>query len=253
MSRAARCITKRRTKDLLITCSMVLFVARAGLGDSLTDGTTPLGVGQGGPLGSYALSGLETINLYSGRLGFALPLCQVRGRGEAQYWMTVPIAQTWRVDYTPLYNLSSATPNWWNGIRPGYAPAVLIGRTVTDGGCSPNEAVQSLTRLTLINADGTEIELRDQLTGGGKRETVCAPSPPYVGPSRGRVFVTADGSAATFVSTTEIRDDVGSSSGYMYPSGYLWTRDGIRYEISVGRVMTLRDRNGNQLTFGHDE
>ncbi|MGH9907437.1 MAG: hypothetical protein ACRD8U_17850, partial [Pyrinomonadaceae bacterium] len=99
--------------------------------------------------------------------------------------------------------------------------------------------------------DGTEYELRDQLTGG-QRATVpfCTPlgTP---GASRGTVFVSADGSAATFISDTTINDNISIGAfSVIYPSGYLMLRDGTRFRIDDGAVTSMRDRNGNRITFG---
>jgi len=54
-------------------------------------GKTPAGFAPGAPAGSYALSGFETVNLYSGNLNFSLPLLKVGGRGEAQMSMSLTL------------------------------------------------------------------------------------------------------------------------------------------------------------------
>jgi YD repeat-containing protein len=121
-------------------------------------------------------------------------------------------------------------------------------------GCPDNTTVYAvtLTRLTFTGPDGTEYELRDQLTGGQPQGNgACNYLNP---PSRGKVFVTSDGAAATFISDTPIQDYViaPNPSPETYPSGYLMLRDGTRFRIQVGRVEWMRDRNGNKLTFGYD-
>jgi hypothetical protein len=79
--------------------------------------------------------------------------------------------------------------------------------------------------------------------------------------SRGKVFVSHDGSGATFVSDTNVLDpylagDVGRTSSDAWAdteiSGYLFLRDGTRYRIDGGYVTQIRDRNGNKLTFTSD-
>jgi YD repeat-containing protein len=230
---------------------------------SPTDGATPLGLAPGAPAGSYALSGFDNINPYNGGLNFRLPLKQIGGRGSAQYTMMVPIEQHWIVKDWALdtypYHLLDPDPNWWEGIVPGYSPGVLEGRQEGDAymPCNtPNtygKWAYTLTRLTFTGADGTEYELRDQYFGGKPLENGCGSSNPW----RGNVFVTADGSAATFVSDTAIYDNVlagdGSINGlHIYPSGYLMLRDGSRYRIDGGRVTWLRDRNGNRVNFAYD-
>lgn len=112
---------------------------------------------------------------------------------------------------------------------------------------------QTLTRLTFIAADGTEYEFRDQLTGG-QPATVTNPCA-TTGATRGTVFVTADGSAATFTSDSAINDRLPSmgGGGVQFLSGYLMLRDGTRYRIDSGNVSWIRDRNGNRLLFGYTD
>jgi hypothetical protein len=43
-------------------------------GQNATDGTTPPAIAPGTPPGSYALSNLETIDYYNGKLNFVIPL-----------------------------------------------------------------------------------------------------------------------------------------------------------------------------------
>jgi hypothetical protein len=106
---------------------------------------------------------------------------------------------------------------------------------------------KTITRLTFTVPGGTEFELRDQLLSGQPATVAyCAPGPP----SRGTVFVTADGTSATFVSDTTIYDEpMPGWEPVIYPSGYLMLKDGTRYRIDDGVVSWIRDRNGNKLTF----
>src|SRR5215213_6048364 len=48
----------------------------------VTRGMTPPGLAPGKATGSYAVSGIENVNLYSGNLNFNLPLLNVGGRGS---------------------------------------------------------------------------------------------------------------------------------------------------------------------------
>ncbi len=234
---------------------------------SSTDGATPPALAPGAPAGSYALSDFDSINPYNGNLNFHLPLIHIGGRGEAGYTVTLPIEQKWRVEHTvydpnqycetcEVYDIVHTywpNSNWWTGLSPGYSPGVLQGRpSVSDKygtHCTSNGHLfdETLTRFTFTAADGTEYELRDVLNGGKPlRVNPCNNE----GPSRGTVFVTADGTSATFISDTEIRDYMIALEDYTIPgSGYLILRDGTRYRIRNGRVKWMRDRNGNQLTF----
>jgi len=244
---------------LVIACLLLIsgFALSIFAQTSSTDGTTPSVLTAGAPAGSSPLSGFDNINLFNGNLNFHLPLVPVIGRGAAQYTMMLPIEEHWRVldrstDYQEIWLPTDYT---WYGEKPGYGPGVLLGRsaaTAVGGGtpCYPyysGSSYYSLTRLTFIAPDGTEYEFRDQATGGQQKITPCGGT----GFNRGTVFVTADGSAATFISDTAVYDIAGT--GTLYPSGYLMLRNGLRYRIDSGQVSWMRDRNGNELTFGYGQ
>jgi hypothetical protein len=112
-----------------------------------------------------------------------------------------------------------------------------------------------LTRLTFTAADGTEFELRDQLTDGKPAYLLDVLPCSNTGNSRGQVFVTADGTSATFISDTPIFDykfsarSPTSNNHRFSPSGYLLFKDGTRYRISGGLVTEIQDRNGNRVSF----
>jgi YD repeat-containing protein len=253
--------------------SLIAFNALTVRADS-TDGSTPLALQPGAPAGSYALSELDNINPYNGSLNFRLPLLSIGGRGTAGYSMTLPVEQKWVIHVQPIYllvyndggngplpdpqvsYLYFPTANWWSGIRPGYGPGVLQGRVAQLDAqvCSDStmRAGMTLTRLTFTAPDGTEFELRDAKTGGvAKTVGICD----QAGFNREKIFVTADGSAATFISDTNILDYItipNSGNDLFYPSGYLLLRDGTRYRFDNGTVTWLRDRNGNKITFTYD-
>jgi hypothetical protein len=163
--------------------------------------------------------------------------------------MMPTIEQHWRIrkpkpapncELTGTCDLRIPWPAWWASI-PDYGPGVLQGRKPGVQCGDP-----SLTRLTFTAPGNTEFELRDQTTNGQPLGFTCgAPQ----GASRGTVFVTSDGSAATFVSDATIFDTTSENSTTFFPSGYLMLRDGARYRIDAGKVTWIRDRNGNKLTF----
>jgi RHS repeat-associated protein len=214
----------------------------------------------GSPAGSYQLGGFDNINFYNGHLNFSLPLLKVGGRGGAQIPVLLPIEQPWHAEkdwgdtYVPV-------PNWWNAsvatdvptFSPGSLDARLTGEGLDSWQCPGSVDPQlyygqSLTRLTFTAPDGTEYELRDQLTGGKPAtELECHTT----GALRGTVFVTADGSSATFVSDDDIRDELRPGEGGQATlSGYLYLKDGTRFRIAAGGwIRSMRDRNGNTLTF----
>lgn len=229
---------------------------------SVTDGYTPLGLAPGAPVGSYALSGFESVNPYNGGLNFSVPIKQVSGRGGATYTIQVPIETKWRAEVDDFcdpqsgqcWHFESPIYDAWTFFN-AYRPGELMGRRAGFGiqpqsiGCHYYEDTyfRTITRLTFTAPGGTQFELRDQLLGGQPATVVyCAPGPP----SRGTVFVTADGTSATFVSDTTIYDEpIPGFEPIIFPSGFLLLKDGTRYRIDNGVVSWIRDRNGNKLIF----
>src|SRR6185369_7304477 len=229
-----------------------------------TDTTTPLALSPGSPAGSYALSDFENVNPYNGNLSFHLPLISIGGRGVATSSILGIDSKGWKVKHVATIDgngfpvdvyTPSANP-WTTGA--GYGAGKMVGRRsglYPDQTCVGTRYIyqQTLTRLTFIAADGTEYEFRDQLTAGQPAPVTnpCATT----GASRGTVFVTADGNAATFISDATIYDRPQSmgGGGVVNLSGYLLLRDGMRYRIDNGDVSWIRDRNGNKLVFGYTD
>ena len=247
-------------RSLILTLSLLLFACASIVAQQqATDGATPLGLSPGAPAGSYPLSDFEDVNLFNGTLNFSLPLLKIAGRGEGGYSLMLRIDHKWLVqkeayDGQPPINIYTPQPGWWTDL--GWAPIYSMGRVETrqggsrdfvlgSGGCGYIHR-QTLTRLTFIAPDGTEYELRDQATNG---QPVLATCTAY---NRGKIFVTADGSAATFVSDTDISDYQYDNPANVPPSGYMMLRNGTRYGIEGGKVMWMRDRNGNKLSFDYD-
>jgi RHS repeat-associated protein len=233
---------------------VVLTTGAAAQSRTSTDGTTPLGIAPGSPAGSFALSDFDTINPYNGNLNFALPLVKIGGRGSAGYTMTLAISQRWTVRHQFMdqsYFVHYPGSAWWRP-SPGYSPGLVIGRTVGEGSCVSGGPVMSgsLTRLTFVTPDGTEIELIDKVLHGAPTSIYCYGGN-GMGQSRGNVWVTTDGSATTFISDTPIHDQITTQYTF-YPSGYLLFRDGSRYRIHNGRVAWIRDSNGNKATLTYD-
>jgi RHS repeat-associated protein len=237
--------------------SFSLILAATVNAQSITDGSTPLALSPGAPTGSYPLSDLDSVGLYNGNLGFRLPLVKIAGRGGAGYTMSARIEQKWLVDKEPQPghpNLYTPTPNWWNlGV---FSPIYSAGRMDTRQAgsisfhlaCSNYIHDETLTRLTFTAPDGTEYELRDQATNGRPDHPSCT-----TGLNRGRVFVTSDGSSATFTSDSDISDWVYTDeSPNIPPSGYLAMRDGTQFRVDGGTVTWMRDRNGNKVSFAYD-
>ncbi|HEY9432819.1 MAG TPA: Ig-like domain-containing protein [Blastocatellia bacterium] len=88
--------------------------------------------------------------------------------------------------------------------------------------------------------------MRDKLTNGEPNSTSCTPF------NRGKVFVTADGSSATFIADTDVFDSLDGETPSNTRSGYLLLRDGTRFRIDdQGRCAWMRDRNGNMVSFSY--
>lgn len=258
--------------NLLINCSLagllLLLLSGMAVAQSTTavDGYTPLGLSPGAPAGSYGLSGFENVNLFNGNLNFALPLLNVGGRGGAGHQIMRPIERKWIVEryHDDSGDFYSYFPyeNWEQWSDPGYGAGKLIARYAAfgdrlcfrPGNIEEHIYTRTLARLTFTVPGGTQYELRDQQTDGLAYNISGCPTSGY---SRGRVFVTADGTSATFTSDTDILDVlVVGEAGWMADnisiSGYLMLRDGTRYRIDGGLVTWLRDRNGNRLSFTYD-
>ncbi|HXQ34264.1 MAG TPA: hypothetical protein VN843_09645, partial [Anaerolineales bacterium] len=201
-------------------------------------------------------SGFDNINLYNGNLDVRLKVLSLAGRGDAG--MTVEVGlnpEPWVVKGTGV------THDWWSTLKPGYGPGVMQGRRIGiryDGPgqtCSQDNLFHyrwTRTSLTFTTSDGTEFELWDKQSGRpwiDAGTNYCS-----TGPSRGFEFVTHDGTSATFISDSEIIDRsrfAPNTEQIIFPSGHLLLRDGRRYRIINGLVDSMRDRNGNRLTFSY--
>jgi hypothetical protein len=115
-------------------------------------------------------------------------------------------------------------------------------------------ATSSLTRLVFIAADGSEtelVELVDQGTGGVALGAGPCDARNLTG--RGTTIVARDGSTTTFISSSAIYDTMQYANLQTAPSGTPIFRDGVRYGITSGLVMWIRDRNGNLICFQYDQ
>ncbi|MFN0140053.1 MAG: BPSL0067 family protein [Pyrinomonadaceae bacterium] len=220
-----------------------------------TDATTPPGVAAGRPAGSYAIDNLASVNLYNGNLSFTLPILSIGGRGSAGHAITLPIKRRWTVNHQfnpgPDNYLEYSNPGDWHSMETRYMPGAFIGRQTGQGPCVSGGPLVSdtQTRLSFVSPDGTETDFISQTAGGGPLTGYCGNGQ---GSSRGTVFVSSDGSAATFISDSAIIDQF-VTGGYTFsPSGILLFRDGTRYRIDQSRVSWIKDRNGNTITFTYD-
>ncbi len=246
---------------LLAAFLFTVATANCAWAQSALNGATPSGLAPGAPAGSYALSGFDNVNLYNGNLNFRLPIISVGGRGSAGTSIGLLLEQKWMVTTeTDEYGTAVNFPDYNGWVRrPFYAGAYVEARTggnakVTCASIILGDRpvyIKTLTRLTVTAADGTEYELRDALSGGEPKTVPrnfygC----PTSNPARGKVFVTADGTSATFISDADIYDEpYADTSDSLTISGYLLLRDGSRQRFNQNRISWIRDRNGNRLTF----
>jgi RHS repeat-associated protein len=260
---SVRCFSRSAVAGFIIAVALSALLAgtvHAQTTTSTTDKMTPSGISPGAPAGSYALSGFESINLFNGNLDFRLPLITLGGRGSAQRAIMLSLnTKKWRVreQHTETSDTYTPTTANWNNINVGYSAGKLQGRQSghnTKKCTNPNQTRfwYTVTRLTFVTPDGTEYDLRDQLTDGQPMVVTNYCSSSTVGASRGTVFKTKDGSGATFISDTTINDKTSlplSSTGSwnLNVSGYLILSDGTRYRIDGGNVSWIRDRNGNLI------
>jgi RHS repeat-associated protein len=241
----------------LLLCALLPFVATAQM-QKPYDGYTPSGLSRGDAPGGLPLSGFERINLATGSLHFSLPVLTIGGRGAAGVTLYQNIEKRWTVDreqyvvncapdciYDYRYYLDDTN---WTGrntsITPGYMLSRHAGQDIQ--GCQGADSAfdTMLTRLSFFSADGSETQFVDAIYNGQPKGTNGSCT---TGFSRGNTWYSTDGSAMTFVSDSAISDFASYSIGR--PTGNLMMKDGTRYRIVAGNVESIRDRNGNKITF----
>jgi len=253
---------------LVISHLLSLIVVIMAAASAPAQESTPLALKPGVPNGSYALSDIDSINLFAGRVNVHLPLIAQMGRGQSSGTLsfTIDSPAPWIVKayyYTdsqvPFY---VAEPGFSSdGIHTGEYYGIRgestggLGHQCYSGLTEEYWAFNStVTRLFLIDPDGTEHEMRDVQTNGAPLNSTSycylLGNPPQ-GPSRGTKFVSVDGSGATAIFDSSVKDGTRADSPYpVMPSGWLLLKDGRRMRLSgdVG----MRDRNGNIFLPGKD-
>jgi RHS repeat-associated protein len=243
---------------------------------STTDATTPTGQAKGTPpLGSFGGSEFDRINLFNGNASMTFPLAPAGGRAGMGAGATLSYnSKFWRILVdrpTPTQSFRLAVTDDWDGgtaVAPGWRinTGRLIARhsswnpPVAPGGCpGPAGNQTTLTRITFVAPDGTEYEFRDTQ---GDSSPGNDGQPFNLGPNCGtnqafnrkKIWITYDGTAATFVSTADIWDSSFAPEGsdpplQTYPSGVVYLRDGTSFGITNGRVDWMQDRNGNRVSY----
>jgi RHS repeat-associated protein len=264
--------------NLYRSCGIILLLslllAGSASAQSGTSSSTHSGTAPGAAAGSYRLSDFDSVNVYNGNVSLHLPLLSIGGRGGAQTTLMVSGNNPkWSVSHTTSCgdcDTYLATPKKFPSgggggqLGPGIFKVSRAGNgTVSD---NPGIYATSLTRVKFLAPDGTEYELRDKLSQGKPYSYAGTNFQPF---NRGSVFVSADGTAATFISTNasgtipvNIYDDhttLDSNDDPVYIYGYLLLSNGTRYWIQsttgdnpTTQIRWMRDRNGNLLTFAYD-
>ncbi|MGB5037026.1 MAG: RHS repeat-associated core domain-containing protein [Blastocatellia bacterium] len=237
---------------------------------SVTDQGTPSALERGShPLGSFGGGDLDVVNLFNGNLSFRLQLAGKDGRAglSAGSWLSYN-SKTWRTEgtdngagqtlYVPFaesWDISQAEIARGWSLFPARMTARASGKGVhpTDV-CGPGAGepifVDTLTTITFTGVDGTEYSFRDKASDG---QFALAATNGCTGYNRGKVWYTADGTAATFLSDADIVDiDLPSLAGPYAVSGYVFLRDGTRFRIDDGLTTWQEDRNGNRVNYFYD-
>ena len=208
----------------------------------------------GDPATSYALSGLDHVNLYSGSVNLTIPALSIGGRGTVGRNIIIPIQRQWTVTNAG----GSFTPfsGQWPLISGNYTSGTISIEThsTNANGCQVGGQYYALGPITTYvvwrGADGSETVLTDTKYNGQPLDsnlTSCGQVATYSYGDRGTVFRSTDGTDLTYVSNADILDNGNAAA----PNGTLLTRDGTKYTFSAdSAVSKIEDRNGNLIQFG---
>ncbi|MFY9607891.1 MAG: hypothetical protein WAU45_04655 [Blastocatellia bacterium] len=268
MSRSIQRFIPRLIVFVALASAALVFTIKPALAQNAFDKGTPA-ESKGGVSGlsTYNRDKIETVNLANGNLAIQLPLATLGGRGSASY--TVALAYnsklwhgqhdaeviTFPTGEPPLtihhfaasYDDGTLTkPNLiplGSGWFISKGPAVRVRRididSITCGGIQGPIIKYYLTKVWIVLPDGSEVEMRDDLTDGAPylRNLPCNGTPDR---DRGRSWHSADGSAITYVTDNEN----GVVNNQL--NGYVFLSDGTRLRMNAnGRCTKITDPNGN--------
>jgi hypothetical protein len=276
-----------KSTSVRLACSITLFVifcvsfqaAQAQELSQYDKGTAPQHMAGVGSFGSYASADIGTVNLSNGALNINLPIGSVGGRGfqipitlnySSKIWSAGKGDDTYSGIERDIYErtggpgaasvayasyaASDFQLDYYNRIAPGWtigAPPLLRKQYM---GLSPNTATHcgapySLTKLTLIMPDKSEVSFRDDQTDGAPLPSMTDNQGCYLlDGNRGTRWHSSDGSNTVFISDQAngvVADNL---------SGEVITSDGTRYHFTnltssgMARCDRITDRNGNQIT-----
>ena len=265
--------TPQNVRTVLLPVVLVLCVALSIRAQSASDRGIPAESKPGqSTTSTYERDKIETVNLANRSLSLYIPLVNIGGRGSAS--VTIALAYNSKV-WTAHHDVEEGNPDpqfgypavdHWsaaydgdfagqpNGIGAGWrvsgVPSLKmqtveiepVAQTVCHASACGFKYV--LSRMWLVLTDGSEIELRDNLTDGAPALT---PYDSYgfhssTDRDRGRVWHSADGSNIAYVG-----DATPSESNF---SGWIFFPDGTRMRMSdIGFCTKIIDRNGNYVSF----
>jgi RHS repeat-associated protein len=222
---------------------------------------TPLASSPGVPQGSYPVSNIDTVNYFNGRVNINIPLWSQAGRGalNSQLAFSLDSPAAWSVEHSydayggSIYFAHQNSSGWIGA--GGYTIRVeKVGTPTQNHQCWVGYTEEywawntTLTRVYLVGPDGTQHEMRDVLTNGQPLDATsyCPLSSPYAGPSRGKVFRSVDGSGATIIFDSVIRDSIRADDPSINYEAWVLFKDGRRFRVNEA---TLRDRNGNLMSW----
>ncbi len=257
----------------ILTVAMLLIASSAAWAQNANDRGVPAESKPGqSTTSTYERDKIETVNLSNRNLSLYIPLVTIGGRGSASYAIALTYnSKVWSAHheqddgnpdpffgYPPFDHWSATFDDTYMG-----APGVNAGGSGWRLSMGPSLKIQKveiapipmiechqincgyryvLTRLWLVMSDGSEIELRDNLTDGGPAAT---PSDGYgqhtsIDQDRGRVWHASDGSGIIYVA---------DSSSALVSGGWVFYPDGTRMRMSINGCSQIMDRNGNFITF----
>lgn len=241
--------------------SLVFAQASQSNGGSASSQSTPGALATGAhPLGSYGGSSFDQVNLFNGNLSMSFPLAALGGRAGSGAGISLSYnSKIWKVEHKVVSAREVGTDYYvpvyehWDKEKPILAPGwnFHVGRMMgrySSWKDQPTNINYTLTTLTFSSPDGTEYSFRDDLTNGQPLVTNSIGN----SQSRGKRFHTADGTAAIFVSDTDIIDQY--QTGVQLPfaaNGVVVLRNGTRFIISRGKVKEQHDSNGNIVRYAY--
>jgi hypothetical protein len=121
------------------------------------------------------------------------------------------------------------------------------------GASCPEAYEWTLSRVTFVGFDGAEYELQDVALDGRLVGAGGSPNCGQTTVNRGKIFKTADGTSATFISDADIYDlNVVPTMGETIrglATGNLHLADGTTYRIEDSAVKWREDRTGNRINY----